>query len=150
MFTSWPDVAEEPETAAASGLLSSVIAERYFEALMRWLDSKPGEPEEWQRAAHFGDTFLHVTADELTELAAKVQELLEPYLDRQLHPELRPPGSRWVSYLHLAFPGDLSGAKLREDLSGAKLREDLSGVESPEDLSAATPRDEDEDEDTSG
>jgi predicted ArsR family transcriptional regulator len=128
MFTSIPDVAGEPETAAASGLLSSVVAERYFEALMRWLEAKPGEPPEWQHAAHFGDTFLHVTAGELAELAEQVQELLEPYLDRQLHPELRPPGSRWVSYLRLAFPGDLSGAKPREGLPGGKPRDELPGA----------------------
>src|SRR6202020_1159144 len=39
MFTAWPDVPEGPEAVAASGLLRSVLAERYFEALMRWLDT---------------------------------------------------------------------------------------------------------------
>src|SRR5215469_18198962 len=61
LFTSWPDIAEGPEAAAASSLLSSVIAERYFESLMRWLDAKPDETEQWQHAAHFGDTMLYVT-----------------------------------------------------------------------------------------
>jgi hypothetical protein len=115
MFTSWPDVAEGPAAAAASSLLSSVLTERYFEALMRWLDAKPDEPEEWQHAAHFGDTMLYVTADELIALAAETQALMDRYLDRQLHPELRPPGARRVTYLHLAFPGDLSGASQREE-----------------------------------
>lgn len=50
MATNWPDVAEGPELEAADGLLSSVLAERYFEHLMRWLDAKPGEPPEWQEA----------------------------------------------------------------------------------------------------
>lgn len=115
MFTSWPDVAAEPEVAAASSLLSSVIAERYFEFLMRWLEAKPDAPQEWQHAAHFGDTMLYVTSGELVELAEKTQELLEPYIDRLLRPDLRPPGARAVTYLHLAFPGDISGAKPRED-----------------------------------
>jgi len=40
--------------------------------------------------------------------AAKLLKL-EPYLDRLTDPGARPPGARTVSYLHLAFPGDLSG-----------------------------------------
>ena len=115
LFTSWPDVAEGPEAAAASSLLSSVIAERYFEALMRWLDAKPDEPEQWQHAAQFGDTMLYVTPEELIGLAAQTQAMMDRFLDRVEHPELRPPGARPVSYLHLAFPGDLSGAAERED-----------------------------------
>ena len=115
LFTSWPDVAEGPEAAAASSLLSSVIAERYFEALMRWLDAKPDEPEQWQRAAHFGDTMLYVTPEELIGLAAQTQAMMDRFLDRVEHPELRPPGARRVAYIHLAFPGDLSGAAERED-----------------------------------
>ncbi len=115
LFTSWPDVAEGPEAAAASSLLSSVIAERYFEALMRWLDAKPDEPEQWQHAAHFGDTMLYVTPEELIGLAAQTQAMMDRFLDRVEHPELRPPGARRVAYIHLAFPGDLSGAAERED-----------------------------------
>jgi Helix-turn-helix domain len=111
LFTNLPDVATEPEQAAATGLLSSLLAERYFEQLMRWLERKPDEPEQWQHAAHFGDTMLHLTADELLDLAAKELALLEPYLERLVKPELRPPGARVVTYLHLAFPGDLSGAR---------------------------------------
>jgi DNA-binding transcriptional ArsR family regulator len=111
LFTAWPDVAESPDLAAATGLLSQVIAERYFEHLMKWLDTKPGEPAEWQQAAHFGDTMLYVTAGELAELADEERKLVDRYLERQRHPELRPPGARPVSYLHLAFPGDVSGAR---------------------------------------
>jgi Helix-turn-helix domain len=115
LFTSWPDVAEGPEAAAASSLLSSVLADRYFEALMRWLDAKPDQPEQWQHAAQFGDTMLYVTPEELTELAAETQAMMDRFLDRVAHPERRPPGARRVTYLHMAFPGDLTGAPERED-----------------------------------
>jgi DNA-binding transcriptional ArsR family regulator len=115
LFTSWPDVAEGPEAAAASSLLSSVIAERYFESLMRWLDAKPDAPEQWQHAAHFGDSLLYVTPEELTDLAAETQAMMDRFLDRLEHPERRPPGARRVTYLHLAFPVDFSGAAERED-----------------------------------
>ena len=111
MFTQWPDVAEGAEQQAATALLSSVIAERYFEDLMRWLSAKPEESPEWQEAAHFGDTFVYATAAELRELARQEVALLEPFLQRQLRPELRPPGARPISYLHLAFPREITPAE---------------------------------------
>ena len=115
MFTGWPDVPGTPELAAAAGQLSTVLAGRYFEQLTRWLAARPDQPPQWQRAAQFGDTRLYVTADELTELGGKVRELLDGYLDRQARRDLRPPGAREVTWLHLAFPGDLSGARDEED-----------------------------------
>jgi DNA-binding transcriptional ArsR family regulator len=104
MFTNLPDIAENPDVAVAADLLSSVIADRYFEDVMRWLETRQAEPEEWQRAAQFGDTFLYITPEELAALGEQTQQMMDQYLDRQAHPELRPPGARLVSYLHLAFP----------------------------------------------
>lgn len=118
MFTGWPDVADSPELEAASGLLRGVIAERYFEQLMRWLDTRDGEPKDWQEAAHFGDTLLWVTAEELGELAREEEALMERYLARQTRPELRPAGARLVTYLHLAFPVESAGP--REPESGRR------------------------------
>ena len=106
MFTGWPDVADTPQLAAASDLLRGVIAERYFEQLIRWLERRDGEPEDWQEASHFGDTLLWVTADELRELAREEQALMDRFLERQTKPELRPVDARLVSYLHLAFPAE--------------------------------------------
>ncbi|HEY3954248.1 MAG TPA: helix-turn-helix domain-containing protein [Streptosporangiaceae bacterium] len=114
MFTSWPDVAEGPAATAASRMLGSVLAERYFDALRRWLDGKPDEPQEWQQAAQFGDTMLYVTPDELAALRVETDAMMDRFIERQTHPELRPPGARRVTYLHLAFPGDLSGAPAQE------------------------------------
>jgi DNA-binding transcriptional ArsR family regulator len=104
MFTNLPDVAENPDLAVAAELLSSVIAERYFEDVMRWLEVRPGEPEEWQRVAQFGDTYLYLTAEELAALGEQTQQMMDQYIDRQTQPELRPAGARLVCYLHLAFP----------------------------------------------
>jgi len=104
MFTSVPDYAEDPKVDAAADLLRGVIVDHYIADLMRWRQAKPDEPEEWQQAAQFGDTFLYLTAGELAELAERTRELLDPYLDRQGSPELRPPGARLVTYLHIAHP----------------------------------------------
>ena len=104
--TAWDAIADTPEAAAATSLLATVAAEQYFEQVMRWLEARPGEPAEWQDAAWFGDRFLYVTAEELAELGRKVQEVVDVYFERQVKPELRPPGARLVSYLHLAFPNE--------------------------------------------
>jgi predicted ArsR family transcriptional regulator len=105
--TAWDATgAGTPETAAATGLLNTVIAEQYFEQLMRWLEASPDQPAEWQEAALFGDRILYVTAEELDDLGRKARELVDEYFERQVKPELRPPGARLVTWLHLAFPND--------------------------------------------
>jgi predicted ArsR family transcriptional regulator len=104
--TAWDATGGTPEAAAATGLLNTVIAERYFEQLMRWLEASPEQSAEWQQAALFGDRILYVTAEELQELGRRARELVDEYFERQLKPELRPPGSRLVTWLHLAFPND--------------------------------------------
>src|SRR5262245_7972890 len=93
-----------PAMAAATEQLESVIAERYFELLMMWIQGKPAEPLDWQAAALFGDTTLYVTTEELTELGTKLDALLEPFDERRFNPDLRPAGSRSVTFLQLAFP----------------------------------------------
>lgn len=104
MATAWPDVSEDPKVADAVGLLSTVIADHWMSDLRRWIEASPDEPDEWQQAAQFGDTFLYVTASELADLAKRIGELVDPYLDRQVNPELRPPDARLVSFLRVAHP----------------------------------------------
>ena len=104
MFTDVPSLTDSPELAAASGLFRSMIAERYYELMMRWLEAGPDEPAEWQQAAGFNDVFLYLTAAELTELREQVSGLIGPYLDRLVKPALRPPGARLVSYIQAAVP----------------------------------------------
>jgi hypothetical protein len=95
-----------PESAAATGLLASVIAERYFEQLARWLEASPDEPQEWRQAALLGDRVLYVTPAELAELGDRVRGVLDEYFERLVRPELRPPGARQVSWLSIAFPNE--------------------------------------------
>jgi hypothetical protein len=94
-------------------MLNTLMAEEYFEQLMRWLEARPGEPAEWQEASLLGDRILYVTAEELSELSRKVGDLVDEYFERQVRPELRPPGSRLVTWLHLAFPNDFRSGRRR-------------------------------------
>jgi predicted ArsR family transcriptional regulator len=109
-FTSWPGSASDPKQAAAVELLNSVVAERYFERVLRWLERQADEPPEWQDAVDFGDTTGYLTATELMEVRERVDELLEPYGERARKPELRPPNARLVTFIRLAFP-DLDASK---------------------------------------
>ena len=111
--TDWDVTAGTPELAAATSMLNTLMAEEYFEQLMRWLEARPGEPAEWQEASLLGDRILYVTAEELSELSRKVGDLVDEYFERQVRPELRPPGSRLVTWLHLAFPNDFRSGRHR-------------------------------------
>jgi Helix-turn-helix domain len=102
--TQWDEVQQTPEAAAAASMLNNVVAEWYFTELRRWLEVSAGETEQWQRAAFFGDRFLWVTADELTEVGRELLAVTDKYFERQTRPELRPPGARLATYLHLGFP----------------------------------------------
>jgi DNA-binding transcriptional ArsR family regulator len=104
MFTDVPSVADSAELTAASDLFRSVIAERYYEEMMRWLETRSGEPEEWQQADIFGDRMLYVTASELAALGAEIDALVSRYDERLTRPELRPPGAQLVTFLNAGFP----------------------------------------------
>jgi hypothetical protein len=104
MSTDVPDFPEDPELAAAGGKFRAVLAERYFEWLRRWLDQRPDEPGEWQRADQFGDKLLYLTASELAEVGQRMRDLFDEYVDRTARPELRPPDARLISVLQFAFP----------------------------------------------
>jgi DNA-binding transcriptional ArsR family regulator len=103
-FTHLPPVATTPEVAAASELLFSVIAERYFEHVLRWVERRSEEPPEWQEASVFGDAMLYLTVDELEGLGEAWWALLEPYLERTEDAALRPPDARLVNFFAQAFP----------------------------------------------
>jgi DNA-binding transcriptional ArsR family regulator len=97
-FTRWPDVAPDPELAAAAQLLSAVVVERLFEQVVHWVETKAGEPPEWQEAAGFGDTMLRLTADELAELEREIERILHRRRDSDA------PGARRVAAMYFAFP----------------------------------------------
>jgi DNA-binding transcriptional ArsR family regulator len=105
LYTRLPKVADTPPQADASRLLYQVLAERYFDGVLRWLTRRGTEPRTWQKAAHFGDEMLYLTAEELSELRRRIDALLESYRLRTAQPARRPSSARLVTFLRLAFPG---------------------------------------------
>jgi predicted ArsR family transcriptional regulator len=102
--TAWDDVQQDPEAAAAAGLLTEVLAEWYFTQLMQYLEVRQRESEEWLRAAFIGDRLLWVTADELAGIQRDINAATDRYFERLVRPELRPPGARLVTALNFGFP----------------------------------------------
>jgi hypothetical protein len=121
--TSWDEVQQTPEAAEAASALTNVVAEWYFTELRRWLEVSPGESEEWQRAAFLGDRFLWVTSDELAEVGRELLAVTDKYFERQVKPELRPPGARLATYLHLGFPNVTVPSETEQGGPGAPGRE---------------------------
>jgi predicted transcriptional regulator len=104
LFTNIPDAAADPDVSAASDVLSSLIAERYFMSLVAWIERRRDEPEQWRDAALFADTMLYLTVDELRELNTAFSDLLRTYEHRLDDPSSRPPGARVIQGITLAFP----------------------------------------------
>ncbi len=103
-YTRLPGVGGTPQQTSASGLLYRVLADHYFEQVRRWLAARNLEPRSWQKAAHFGDDVLYLTAEELADLKRRVGDLLASYRSRTTQPSRRPAGARRVTVLRLAFP----------------------------------------------
>jgi hypothetical protein len=122
--TSWDEVQQTPEAAEAASALTNVVAEWYFTELRRWLEVSSGESEEWQRAAFLGDRFLWVTSDELAEVGRELLAVTDKYFERQVKPELRPPGARLATYLHLGFPNVIVPSATEQADPGAPAREE--------------------------
>ncbi len=106
LFTSWPNVPETPELAEASRVLERLVLDRHAVGIERWLERRAAEPPGWGEAASFGDTLLYLDVGELAALRDALRALAEPYLERLTRPELRPPESRPVTFLQIAFPDD--------------------------------------------
>jgi predicted ArsR family transcriptional regulator len=97
---------DSPDAPAAYRVANQLLVENLREAAeevrVRFLDRKAEYPHDWQRAA--GETFsaAHVTPAELTEMRAKVQEILDQYL--RLDPAERSPGALPVQVMFDLFP----------------------------------------------
>jgi DNA-binding transcriptional ArsR family regulator len=103
-FTSWSATPKDPALAEATAQFGRVIAARYATLTQAWIDQQPQESDAWRTAAHFGDTMLWLTAEELAGLKEQLTALLQPYEVRLTNAPERPEGSRLVSWLQLAFP----------------------------------------------
>lgn len=73
------------------------------ESYRQWLAQKDRVPEEWQRDDAFS-AVVHLTPEEMTEVAEAVRRVLARYRDREQRPTIRPAGSRPVAVVTRVFP----------------------------------------------
>lgn len=104
LATSWPNVLADPEASEAADELNRVVVEGYFEQVTRWLVESRDDPEEWREASTFGDAVLYLTAEELVDLRAEIDALVERRLERTARPEVRPEEARPITVIRLLFP----------------------------------------------
>ncbi|MFE5483991.1 winged helix-turn-helix domain-containing protein [Streptomyces sp. NPDC056527] len=102
-YTAWPGDSEDATVAEAADALSTAVAERYFERVLRAMEDRHRLPREWREAEMFGDSLLYLTPDELAALGRRVDDLLRPYEGRESDASLRPEGARPVSVLRIAY-----------------------------------------------
>jgi DNA-binding Lrp family transcriptional regulator len=85
IFVQIPD---DPEGQEAARQLSNTMLLQYVDLPRRWVaESEPRLTLEWARAAGLFNARVTLTADELGELQERLEELLAPYLTRDVVPE---------------------------------------------------------------
>jgi DNA-binding transcriptional ArsR family regulator len=89
--------------AAGTEVVRAFMANNDAEVL-RWLEHARQEPQDWYDATTFRRAHLAMTAHELKELLAAVDELVQPYI-RSSRPE-PPEDARPVSLVYRAVPID--------------------------------------------
>ncbi len=100
---SWDDE-EDSETGAAARELSEVLLAREVDRLRASRAAADQQAPEWRRAGCFAQAATWLTAEEATELSARITELLMSYSDRLDRPADRPEGSRLVSLVGWLAP----------------------------------------------
>lgn len=103
---------ESPEFAAASNLLRETAMVVSDEIVDEYIAKQTSYSPEWQEAAHFLNSILYLTPEELNELGQKILELGAPYAERAgSPPEQRPENAMRVLALFRAVPYPTSGER---------------------------------------
>jgi hypothetical protein len=97
---------EDPGAPAAAHVASRLLVENIRasaeEMRARYLDRKSEFPAEWQAASGERFSVAHVTPDELNQMRAQVQEVMDAYV--RLDPAERSPGALPVRVMLDFFP----------------------------------------------
>jgi DNA-binding transcriptional ArsR family regulator len=103
----WGDSGETGEVAAASDELSALFMEQEFDRLRRWQAWRRIDPPVWQDSAGFAQSSTWLTAGELAEVTAEMNQILRRHRGRALDPSTRPPpGARRVQMFAWAVPAE--------------------------------------------
>jgi DNA-binding transcriptional ArsR family regulator len=95
---------ESESGIAESAALSTVMLSRLSDQIARWDARKSAEPKEWRDATIMGSGQVWLRLDELKEIGAVVDNLIETY--RRRRGDDRPEDARRVRFSMFAFPAD--------------------------------------------
>ncbi|WP_306340375.1 winged helix-turn-helix domain-containing protein [Streptomyces sp. AS13] len=73
------------------------------ESYRRWQENRALAPDAWRREESFS-AVVHLTPEEMSEVADAVRRLLDPYRERDDRPAARPAGSMAVATITRMFP----------------------------------------------
>lgn len=91
---------DDAERRTALGVLRRAVLHRYLASLEEYLEAEASMETEWVRGAVSGDSFLHLTSDELVELRSDVEALAERW---QARSDPNRDDARMVTLIYHAF-----------------------------------------------
>jgi predicted ArsR family transcriptional regulator len=106
MVTSWDNAPDDPGMRAATDQLNATMLDHYLRRAQAFLARRAAEPPEWLAVTGFGDTLVHVTAEELAELIRRIDAVVAEYDERLTDPAKRPDGSRAIGLIQFLVPTD--------------------------------------------
>jgi hypothetical protein len=95
---SWSREGADDETVLAAEAVTDAFLDNEFSMIRDRFRSKGLEPEEWRTALGINGYYEFLTADELREVRAEIDAIIERTKERREKPELRPEGARPVRF----------------------------------------------------
>ncbi len=95
---------DDPASVHAAGDLARIWVDHFFDHVRNWIDAADDEPADWIDASTISGAGVWLTLDELRELSATIQGLVDPYVGRMDDPARRPPGARPARLFAVAAP----------------------------------------------
>ncbi|ONI85668.1 hypothetical protein ALI22I_28285 [Saccharothrix sp. ALI-22-I] len=95
---SWSSIGMDDETALAAEAAGDAFLEKEFSSIRERFRGKDHEPLEWRQEMGTYATTEFLTAEEASDVHAKIAEIFKPYADRIENVEKRPEDARPVRF----------------------------------------------------
>jgi len=102
------NTADDPAMNVAATSLETLLRRRAFDRLQAFQEAKSSYPRAWQEAADSIQSIIFLTPEELTEVNARLFEVIDRFSERITDPGQRPSGALPVEVLTFTFPIRLS------------------------------------------
>jgi len=105
-LTSWEpaDLLDDPDKLAASAAFQKSVAQVYATRFGEYIDATPAMPRAWVAAGASADRTMRLTVDELAQMRAELEALVDRWLDvAATHSADVPDGAERVAVVYQAF-----------------------------------------------